>query len=144
MDCSQCNKPLPSDNKTRKRLRSRKCASCLATSAKTRRNDPIEVLRHRWNGSCKRYPDADNELWSRKTVQTVYERCIKKSVISGEDRVELLCLTSFFMSNTAPKPEQIVVVTSREAQSLAREKTQEKRAQRFLQEIQEQMAATLQ
>jgi hypothetical protein len=142
MECSQCETPLPPDNKTRKRMRPRKCASCLAASAKARRDDPIETLRHRWNGSCKRmYPDAENELWSRRTVEAVFERCGKKSVISGEDRAELLCLFSFFKGNIAPTPDQIVLITSREAQSLAREMTQEKRAQRFPREIQEQMAA---
>jgi hypothetical protein len=143
--CSSCDSLLPPDQKTRKHLRPRKCPTCVAERAKERRSEPVKLLKHRWNGACRRlYPDCDKEMWSDKTVEHVFERFEGKSVISGEDNPELLCVFAFFKStNEPPTRDQLVLVTSREAQSIAREKTQEKRAQRFPQKIQDEMMATL-
>ncbi len=70
------------------------------------------------------------------------ERCEHKSVMSGESNAELLCVFPFYKDTSVPpQPEHLVIVTSREAQSVAKCKTQDERSARFPQHIRDQMGA---
>lgn len=140
--CSQCDVELGDDGKTRKRNRTRKCGECVKQAAiKRRRDDPVRLLSHRWNNSCRRlYADPPSSMWATATVKAVLERCEYKSVISGETNTELLCVFTFFMARDfLPTIEQLVIVTSREAQSISKEQTQEKRSSRFPAHVRAQM-----
>ncbi len=140
--CAQCKSELPHDGKQRKRNRPRNCRKCnIDAAVKRRKDDPVRLLAHRWNNSCRRlYTDPHPSLWSPATVESVMVRCEHKSVISGEANAELLCVFPFFKETTTPpQPKQLVIVTSREAQSIAKAKTQKERGARFPPHIQEQM-----
>lgn len=132
--CSACQTPLPDDGKTRKRNRERKCKECnTAAAMKRRKEDPVRLLAHRFNNSCRRVGAMDHDLWSMKTVKWVMDRWNGKSVLSDESNPELLCIVSYFDTESVPiQKEHLVLVTSREAQSLARAKD---RRLRFPEEV---------
>jgi len=140
--CSQCSAELPDDGKTRKRNRTRRCRKCNGEAAvKRRKEDPVKLLSHRLNNSLRRlYTDPPPSLWAPATVASIILRCNYQSVVSGETNMDLLCVFSFFKDTTrVPRPEHFVIVTSREAQSIAKCKTQEERSARFPQHIRDQM-----
>ncbi len=140
--CTQCKAELPDDGKERKRNRPRRCRKCNGEAAiKRRRMDPTRLLAHRFNNSCRRlYTDPHPSLWSPATVEGIMERCEHKSVVSGETNTDLLCIFPFFKDTSAPpQPQHLLLCTSREAQSIAKCKTQEERSARFPQHIQDQM-----
>jgi hypothetical protein len=86
------------------------------------------------------YADPPASLWSSAIVQSVMEQCGNKSVISGETRPELLCVFNYFMARDfLPTPKHLVIVTSREAQSISKAKTQEERNKRFPEYLRAQM-----
>lgn len=122
--CCTCHAPLPDDGRTRKRNRERRCKACNAAAAiKRRKEDPVRLLCHRLNGACRRLGITDPHMWAPQTVKRAMERWGNRSVLSGESKPELLCLVSYWDTNAVPlKPEHLVLVTSREAQSLARDK----------------------
>lgn len=63
-------------------------------------------------------------LWSLDIVRDVYERCNRKSVISGLDDVNLLCVS---WRRVLQDPNELVILTTKEAQSLASIKDNEAR-----------------
>ncbi len=141
-NCLQCEAVLADDGRQRKRNRPRRCQKCNSENAtKRRRESPVLMLAHRWNNSCRRlYKNPPPSLWSPATVKAVLERCEYKSVISGTTDHELLCIFPFFMDRTKlPRVDQLVILTSREAQSVSKAKTQEERAARFPAAISAQM-----
>ena len=120
--CSACQGTLPDDGKTRKRNRPRKCKACNTAAAMARRKeDPVRLLCHRLNNACRRLGITDPQMWSPQTVRRVWERWGGKSVLSDEGNPELLCIVSYWDTDRVPLcVEHLVLVTSREAQSLAR------------------------
>lgn len=142
--CYECKEELPKDGRMRKRNRPRKCKACnMQAAMKRRKEDPMRLLAHRLNNSMRRvYPDAnDIDIWSLENVKHVFERFGGKSVISNEANPEYLCLFPYFKPtpDCPPTRETLVLVTSREAQSIAHSKTQEERNARFPQYIQDMM-----
>lgn len=138
--CISCNGALPDDGKTRKRNRARKCKGCnLSAALKRRKEDPVRLLSHRFNNSCRRMGVTDPQVWSPKTVKWVMDRWNGKSVLSDESDPQLLCLVSYFDTAVVPlKKNHLLLVSSREAQSLARKKD---RTQHFPQNVREVMEA---
>lgn len=136
--CSSCQQDIPFDGKIRKRNRTRKCANCNVQAAmKRRKEDPARLLSHRLNNSMRRlYPNASPTLWSLETIRYVINRFDNKSAIGGETNMELLCIFPYIKSDQAPGIDDLVLITSREAQSITRCKTQEDRAARFPANIQ--------
>jgi hypothetical protein len=121
MECRLCHAPLPDAERTRKR--GRQCGDCKrAAILKRRHEDPVAKLTHRWYNAARRlWPHAPRTLWSRATVQHVYTRCRGMSVLSEEDNVGALCVSYTRRDGHSPPAlEELVLLTTREAQSLAR------------------------
>lgn len=135
--CSNCNEPLP-DKRPRKRQRSRKCRQCYnKIAAERRENDPVRRLQHKWhNSAVKRWPRADPSLWSLKTVKEVYERCDKKCIITGLEDPTHLCVTYIIYTDEPPPTDQLIVISTHEAQSIGRA-SNERRVKHFPKEIQQ-------
>ncbi len=139
--CSNCQQDLPHDGIQRKRNRPRRCPACIKKDKQQRLvNQPEITLAHRWGNTCrKHWPDAPTTLYSQETVKYVMDRFERKSAISGEANMAYLCVYPYYVSATAPDYRHLVLVTAREAQSLARCKTQEDREARYPQHIREMM-----
>ena len=119
--CYQCQGPLLPDNRKRKELRPRKCKHCVAARAVEKRaSDPVRLLKHRlYNTLVHAWPEIDSSMYSAETVQHVLQRWSAKSVLSGETTVQLLCITPY-RRDCVPRLQDLVLVTSREAQRMAR------------------------
>jgi len=118
--------------RTRKGKRCKKCAN--AAVVKRRHANPCALLQHRlYNTFRKTWPNADPSLWSIETVKEVWERCEQKSVISGETNHKNLCISYKRRpanKEEAPLLEDLVVITTKEAQALAHY-SHEKRLEKF-------------
>jgi hypothetical protein len=129
--CFKCHAALEDTEewRVRKRKRARQCNACSnAEALKRRKDDPIQMLRHRWYNVCAhRWPNADPSLWSIEMVKHVYERWEQKSVLSGESNVAHLCI-SYYRKHAGAQPpteNELVLLSGREAQSLAKKKDRE-------------------
>jgi len=134
--CYACNDILPP--RIRKRVRPRRCVLCNNKAAAERRNgDPVLYLHHKWGSNVnKHWPDADPKIRSVETVRHVWDLCEHKCVVTGTDNVKLLCIAPV-ESHTHKGPptiEQLVILTTHEAQSLSRA-SNEKRLERFPEEV---------
>lgn len=140
--CSHCHQGLPDDGKSRKRNRPRRCPDCIKKEKEERlRLHPEIKMAHRWGNTCrKHWPNAPTTLYSAKTVKYVMDRFENKSVISGEDDLQYLCIYPYYRGDTPPDYKYLVLVTSKEAQSIARCKTQEEQNERFPAHVREMMA----
>lgn len=129
--CSVCHAELPLDPKVRKRQRPRRCKRCNARAALNRRkSDPVLLLQHRWsNNARKHWPDAPASLCSIETVGYVWDRWGRQSVLSGIADHMLLCVSPAIKSSDPPTRDQLILLTSREAQSLSRTSKEERMAQ---------------
>jgi hypothetical protein len=139
--CTSCDAPLPDDGKKRTRNRDRHCAPCLAKKRKSRRQaDPVALLTSRWTTNAKKHwgKKVLCSLYSRQTVQKVYERWDKRCVITGASDVLHLCIAPAVRSkDEAPDVSQLVILTTNEAQSLARVKGLAERMARFPKDVQD-------
>lgn len=129
--CWECAAPL--EMVVGKRNGGKRCRKCKnAAVVKHRHNDPCKRLQHRlYNTFHRMWPKADKNLWSMKTVKEVWERCEQKSVISGETNPELLCISYKHKpaeKDDPPLLEDLVVITSKEAQSFAKLSLQDRLA----------------
>ena len=127
MQCRICHQPLQAatlSTKKRTLSRPRRCPSCTNAAALRRRhNDPVTLLAHRWRtNATKHWPQADVSLWSTATVRRVWKRWQGKSVLSDESDYRLLCIAPYDRHDPdqPPTPDRLVLVTTREAQRLAR------------------------
>jgi hypothetical protein len=92
------------------------------TALERRHDDPILTLHHRFYNTVKRrWPDAPRSLYAKEVVQRVYQKFQGKSQISGESDYRLLCIFAY-PSAEPPAEHQLILVTSREAQALARQR----------------------
>jgi hypothetical protein len=135
-NCSSCSAALPSDGISRKRQRARRCRKCNNDKALERRqNDPILRLQHKFQNNCMKHDkNTDPSLWSRETIEYVWNRWEKKCAISHERNVLHLCIVPAVREkDTQPTRNQLVVLSSHIAQSLSRQDN-EKRLARFPQE----------
>lgn len=110
--------------KTKHKARGRRCKKCKnAAVVKRRHNNPCASLQHRlYNTFHRMWPNASSELWSMNTVRMVWERCEKKSVISGETNPQHLCISYKHKPSEKDEPptiDDLVVMTTKEAQILA-------------------------
>lgn len=119
---------MEDNREVRVRNRQRACTKCRNQRAvERRRANPVSLLQHRWyNSATKLWPAADPSLWSMETVRGVYNRWGGCSVISEEADVDKLCV-SYFHHKTATPPalDELVLLTTKEAQSVARMKHRE-------------------
>ncbi len=135
--CSRCAAVLPADGRTRKRLRPRRCQKCNnETALERRKDDPILRLQHKFqNNTVKHYKNADSSLWSRETIEFVWQRWNKTCAISGEsDPLHLCIVPATRDKEVLPTRNQLVVLSSHVAQSLSRNDN-EKRLSRFSEEV---------
>lgn len=116
--CYVCGATLEDDGKACQRQCARRCRRCKNASLLARRQaNPVLLLQHRFYNSVRRHwPDADPALWSTQTIRQVYERCGGKSVLSQESDANLLCVS---WVRKRPATEELVLLTTKEAQSLA-------------------------
>lgn len=89
------------------------CASAAVKECRTR--NPARLLAYRAH-NVLRCPTITVEF-----VQEVLERCQFRSVISGEQDVNLLCLVPFF-KDIPPEPWHCLIVTRYEAKAMTRSK----------------------
>lgn len=138
--CSECNGNLPADGKTRKRQRPRRCKACSNQAALQRRhNDPIARIQHKLQNNLKKhYANVPSNLCSRETVEYVYNKWDKKCVISGETDPANLCVVPAFRAANLPTRDQLVLLSIRQAMSLARH-NREKRLAKFPDEVKEKL-----
>lgn len=119
--CPICAQPH-ADGKTRKRPR--RCKACANTTVvQRRRKDTVLLLQHRWYNSCRKgwMRDANATLWSLETVRYVLQRWEQRSAISGPCAMEDLRIVPYHGKDHGfPKTEELVLVTSREAQMLSK------------------------
>lgn len=94
----------------------KRCVACKKKAA----GDPIRLLKRRfYNSARKMWPEATH-LWSTETVRAVFTRCEGKSVESGNDNVEILCIYSKKRSRESePTVDDLVLLTSKEARTRA-------------------------
>ena len=143
MQCRICHQPLQASTSTKKltRARPRRCPSCTNAAALRRRhNDPVHLLAHRWRtNATKHWPQANTSLWSTATVRRVWKRWQGKSVMSDESDYRLLCLAPYDRHDPEhpPSPDRLVLMTTREAQRLAR---MSNRTEHFPHRVQQSMA----
>lgn len=131
--CYECKAPIVEVTEGGKRVRGRRCRQCKnAAVVRRRHTKPLALLQHRFYNSAHRmWPHADPSLWCIETVRTVYDRCQGKSVLSGESNAAHLCISFKHKDLQTPPPlEDLVVITTKEAQSLAH-MSPEKRAKHF-------------
>jgi len=141
MECTVCAKKLPKDGKARIRVRARCCKHCKGKIVLWRRQtDPVKALHHRFYNNVRRiWPASTPEreaLLSIDITRATYERWAGKSVISGES--DPLCV-SWLHKHTpkccVPSESELVLLTTHEAQSLARAPTDAKRLRAFPEHI---------
>lgn len=128
--CKKCNDPLVDDGQVRKKKRPRTCGKCRAAQRiSARHTDPIKMLFHRWQTAAhKRWPSIDRNLLTMDAVKRVWEQCGQKSVISGETDVKHLCISCYgIVSPMVPTSieDDLVIVTSLEAQRISKAKSAE-------------------
>jgi hypothetical protein len=115
---------LEDDGKVRKKNRARRCKRCHnLTVVKRRKEDPVKLLKHRlYNMMHRSHPGANPALHSRDLVERVLARWDSRSVISGVTDPSELCIISYRKLNPGELPEEndFVIVTSKEAQELAK------------------------
>jgi len=141
--CKVCNEKLDDDGKERKRKRPRMCESCTKNSLAKRRKIPIYRLKARWVTSChRRRPLIDSNLVTLETIQHVFERWGGKSVISGDKDIEHLCITCYkpFNNSREITLNDLIIVTSQEAQKLSRIKNADLYQAKIPDEIRAQIA----
>lgn len=141
LKCTVCENNLPVNDKPRKRTpRPRRCRDCRNKDALRRRAaDPIALLSHRWRtNSTKHWPAIGKYLYKKPAVRHVWERWQCKSVISGETNWNLLCIVPYAKHDREHPPSinDLVVVTTKEAQNMGKLKGDE-RAAKFPPEIQD-------
>ena len=138
--CSHCEAALPADTRIRKRLRSRKCQACNnIAAAQRRKQDPILLLHHRWRNNCKKHwPNASAQVLSREAVQHVWERWDKQCVVTGTTDPLFLCVSPMVRGEEPPTVDQLVILTSHQAQSLSRA-SNEKRMSMLPKAVQEKL-----
>lgn len=125
--CWECGEQSVKDDgddvKPKRKSRGRRCKKCKnAAVVKRRHKDPCALLQHRlYNTWRKLWPEA-TELWTIETIRMVWERCDKKSLISGETNPDLLCISYQHKPRDKKDPptiDDLVVITTKEAQVLA-------------------------
>jgi hypothetical protein len=125
--CYLCKKALPATEKRRKRFR--KCRGCINSGTrKSRVQDPVRLLHFKWRVSTARHA-FPVELRSMDVVRDVYERCGKRSVLSGVTDHKRLCIVSKVKQPTTA--DDLVVVTTREAIVLSKKRNEEERMRMF-------------
>ena len=105
--------------------RKRRCQYCTSRHVlKSRKNDPIKTLHHKFYNCIKRrWPDANSDVYSMTIVKYVYDKWKGVSAISGETNYHLLCIFPIYPSKNNPIPptkDELVLITSQEAMSIAR------------------------
>lgn len=137
--CSNCNQLLEDDGIPRKRKKMRKCDRCTrAIRARRRKETPCSLLRSKWYcATSKKYPLISPDLRLMDTVEFVWNRWEGKSVISGIANASLLCITPYklFDSGRDITRNDLVLVTSAEAQMLAKISDQNVRIAKFPPEV---------
>lgn len=123
--CRVCREILEDDNVQRVRKnRQRRCFKCNnAAAIKRRKDNVISGLQHKfYNSASKRWGKDVSHLWSAETVAYVWVRWNKRSVLSLENRPLYLCITCYkiLAPGELPTRNDLVIVTSNEAQSLAK------------------------
>lgn len=118
--CTACN-----ENPDGPERRCKKCRSVRVLQA--RKRDPVLQLHHRWTTNVRvHWPKSPKELRSVETIRYVYERWKGKSVLSENSTVQDLCITPFDGLAQEPNSQRLVIVTTKEAQTLGRMKATER------------------
>lgn len=116
------------------------CKSCASKAIiKHRKQDAARLLAHRlYNALRRSNVDCNLEERSVDAVKSVMERCSHRSVISGEEDTNQLCVIPYFR-DIPLQPWHCIIVTTKEARSIAHLKSPEKIEARFPTSIQRQM-----
>jgi len=127
LTCRDCNKAMPVNGKRKKRQK--RCKDCsrkrdrLVTRSKPGRYLSVKLrAQKRKHG---RIPDDEKDLYTKEVAQSIYELFEGKSYLSGKSELDELCIAT-----KVKKPrtrDDLVLLTTKEATTLARKKTDEER-----------------
>ena len=128
--CRKCKKVLEKDGKTRVKVRARTCRWCRSDGiVKRRKKSAVAFLSYKMYNSMRHIPKIDKKLWSTEVVQRIWTRCNKKSVIGGESDHIRLCIHP--LRKGVYTEDNMVVLSTSEAMSLAKIKDESRRLARF-------------
>lgn len=115
------------------------CKMCASSLVKeTRRADPVHLLAYRWYNVLKRR-GVTSTAQVGELVASVLQQWGTKSVISGEQDVEQLCIFPYFRDVPLDQRWHYVVVSCREARILSHLHSEEKAHQHFPPHIRDHM-----
>lgn len=94
------------------------CIPCAQQAVQLyRKQDPATLLAFRWYNALRGRGIKGKRL--KETARRIYERCGGKSVISGNDNVDELCIVHVRDDVSELDESNCVLVTAREARSLS-------------------------
>ncbi len=126
--CKNCHGALPPRQQPIVRKRTRRCQKCVSLAAAVeRKNDPIKGLQNKLRAYLSKRKVVHSKLTTRESIEKLYNRFEKKSVISGETNAELLTFTTrkAFLDGYEPPFDDFLLVTSLEAHTLSKAKDRE-------------------
>lgn len=126
--CRDCGVTVPhSDKKTK---RPKRCKACMAKREKESRiANPGRHLGLKMRVQRRKrglVPDDEKDLYTNESARAIYDMYNGKSYLSAEDNVQHLCIASKVKK---PKSrDDFVLLTTKEATTLACKKTDEEKA----------------
>ena len=129
-NCYLCHKPLPPMYGGKERRRFRKCRSCVNMGTKKNRmDDPVRHLHFKWRTLQSKRPLNDDvkHLVSVDVVRNVFERCGRRSALSGATDHKRLCVASK-VKHPQTEDDLVVVTTGDAVLVMPKERAQDVRA----------------
>ncbi len=117
------------------RKRCKPCTSKLITD--NRKQDPARLLAYRWYNVLRRHGIRTKQ--PTQFVKQILAKCANRSVISGEENVEQLCVFPYFRDVPPMEEWNNVIITTREARILSHIRCQDRAHLLFPLSIRQQM-----
>lgn len=134
--CCKCESQGPFHQHRRGRPICKACTLRSIHACRTR--DAAHLLAYRWYNAQRRRGIKETRQ-QPQVVERILRQCQFKSVISGETDMRKLCVAPYFR-NLPSEPEwNCVIVTRKEAQSLAHMKSEEAAHARFPAHVRQQI-----
>ncbi len=127
--CNMCFQEMPKVERQRKR--SRRCKKCVSNvHAETRKKDYLKVIQNRWRSKLAKHRIYKTHVVDYTVVKDVVEKYNRRSMISGEKDPSLLTITSRsgLEDGIEPTIDDLILVTSKEAEKLAKAKNKKERS----------------
>lgn len=123
--CYACHEELPPRDKPAKKVRRRKCPTCLNLERKTRvRSDAGRYLFKKFYSAQRKKRTVPQTLLNTETIQRVFDRCGGKCVLTGVEDHTHLCIIS--TKNVAMNEDDLTLVSTSQAIKIAKLKSEQK------------------